>query len=121
MIWREFSELRKTVAGELKASIRPLPAIGDPGERALALRLLEAGPGGIQGVLEDARHAMAVAAAEARRDRTVQWLTGALFEDRSWRRAIGMTIEDAMRERAPSKPAPYVDPRLTEIRKTVLL
>lgn len=100
MLWREYSDLRQAIADELKLEIRPLPAIGDPGERALADRLVAAGPGGIPGVIADARHCMAVVSAEARRDRSVQWLTGMLFEGRSWQRALGMSVGDAKRQRA---------------------
>ncbi len=100
MLWREYGDLRQAIASELKLEIRPLPTIGDPGERALADRLVSAGPGGIPAVIADARHAMAVVAAEARRDRSVQWLTGMLFEGRSWQRALGMSVGDAKRQRA---------------------
>ena len=105
VVWREYGELRQAIAAELGIDARPLPA-HDPGERALAMRLVDAGPNGLQAAIADARHAMAVVAAEARATRSVQWLTGALFEDRSWRRAIGMTLDDA--RRAKGKAAVHV-------------
>lgn len=121
MLWREFGALRSAIAAELGVEARPLPAVGDPGERALAMRFVEAGAAGVPGVVADARHAMAVVAAEARRDKSVQWLTGALFEERSWRRAIGMTVEDAARERAPPARGGGSPVRPEQPRKTTLL
>jgi len=109
VLWREFGEIRQAVAAELGIEARPLLA-QDPGERELALRLAEAGPDGLQVAVANARHAMAVVAAESRRDRSVQWLTGALFSERSWRRAVGATIEDAKRPRAEKRAAPGQPP-----------
>lgn len=100
-LWRELGRQRKAIAEELGIEARPLPAVGDQGERALALRLAGARDDRERDELvANAHHAIAVAVAEARATRSVQWLTGALFEDRSWRRAIGMTVEDASRPRA---------------------
>lgn len=98
MLWREFAAIREAVAAELGVICRPLPA-HDPGERALALRIRDQNAN-LQVLVADARHVMAVAKAEAIATSSVQWLTGALFEDRSYRRALGMTLEDATRPRA---------------------
>jgi len=108
MLWRELGDLRRTIAAELGLDVRPLLA-QDPGERELALRLAEVGSGGLQDAIANARHVMAMAAAEARRPPgSVQWLTGVMFEARSWRRALGMTLADARRagpKRAPNSSA----------------
>lgn len=103
-IWRELGEARMRIAAELRLEARPLPAIGDPGELALIQRMAEPGADPDR-VMADARHVIAVAASEATREdvRSVQWLTGSLFENRSWRRALGMTVADAKRAR-PAKP-----------------
>jgi hypothetical protein len=103
MLWLELQETRQAVAAELGIEARPL-AVHDPGERELACRLVEAGPGQLESAVDNARHVIAVAATEARRKRTVQWLTGAMFEARPWRRALGMTIADADRRDPKARP-----------------
>lgn len=91
------NKLRETVGAELGQVVRPLHP-QDPGERGLLARQLE-------GASEaDIAHVLDVAELEARTQRTVQWLTGAIFEERSWRRALGMTREDAGRPRLSPRP-----------------
>lgn len=103
LLWLELERTRQAVAAELGVEARPL-AVHDPGERELACRLVEAGPGQLESAVDNARHVIAVAATEARRKRTVQWLTGAMFEARPWRRALGMTIADADRPDPKARP-----------------
>lgn len=98
-IWTHLAKVREEIASEFGLTIRPLPA-QDAGERALAMWLLEAGDRGEA----DAMHVVAVYAAEARAIRSVQWLTGGMFEERSRRRALGMTTADAAK-RAKSAPS----------------
>lgn len=107
-LWRELGAARAAVAAELGIEARPLPAIGDPGEAALASRLATAGEQ-LDSVVADARHVIAVAVAEARAKRTVQWLTGALFEATSWRHALGMTLADASSAGARAGPRGSAD------------
>lgn len=94
----ELNEARQAVAAEIGVEHRPLLA-QDPGERALAM-LITASSGDHARVAADARHAIAVASAEAVRDRSLQWLTGVIFEERPYRRLVGMTVEEARRQRA---------------------
>lgn len=92
------NDLREQVGIELRQHVRPLH-MQDPGERALADRQRE-------GASEaDIAHVLAVAGAEARTEGTVKWLTGSLFEERQWRRMLGMTLEDARRA-GPKPTAP---------------
>jgi hypothetical protein len=87
-IWAELERTRASVAADLGATIRPLAA-QDPGETELAMRLLEAGD--IARGKADARHVIAVGAAEARADPDrMQWFSGALFTAANWRRALGV-------------------------------
>lgn len=108
--WAELEAIRTEVAGMLGKQVRPLPAF-DPGERELAARILEAG----SRAEADVDHVLAIARAEALGKGTVQYLTGSLFGANSWRRALGMTLDDAGVERksaqssAPKKLRNYAD------------
>lgn len=108
-IWSELAAAREAVATELKlpAGDRKLMAF-DPGERALGTRLADArNETELELIAQQARKAIAVIAAEARASRSVEWLTGSVFEsDKSWRRAIGKSLEDAKR---PPKSAIKLD------------
>lgn len=96
--WRELDALRQTIARELGVEVRPLLA-QDPGERALAMRIREAPD--LARAEADIDHVLAIYAAEARLPPgSVQWLTGAMFEERSYRRALGMTLADVASEHA---------------------
>jgi hypothetical protein len=117
-IWSELAAARESVAAELKLpeGDRKLMAF-DPGERALGVRLRDArNDAELELVAQQARKAIAVIAAEARASRSVEWLTGSVFEsDRSWRRAVGKSLADAKRP-PPSrdryaKPEPFSMPR----------
>ena len=94
----ELNEARQAVAAEIGVEHRPLLA-QDPGERALALLITQAS-GDHRRVVADARHAIAVASAEAIRDRSLRWLTGVIFEERNYRRLVGATVTEARRSRA---------------------
>lgn len=100
-LWRELGAARSAVGAELRVEHRPL-GVQDPGERALAMLLVGAGEA-IDATAADVRHAIAIAAAEARRDRSLQWLTGVIFDERNFRRLAATTLEDARRAR-PAKP-----------------
>jgi len=100
-LWRELGAARSAVGAELKVEHRPL-GVQDPGERALAMLLVGAGEA-LDATAADVRHAIAIAAAEARRDRSLQWLTGVIFDERNFRRLAATTLEDARRPR-PAKP-----------------
>lgn len=98
-LWSELETARRETAEALRLKARPLPA-QDPGERELSSLL--AG-GDLDRVTVDVRHAIAMAVLEAQRDRSVQWLTGGIFSERQFRRLVGMTPEDAMRQRSPPR------------------
>lgn len=107
-IWSHLAKVRDDLAAELGLTVRPLP-VQDSGERALAMWLLEAGDRGE----DDAMHVISVYAAEARATRSVQWVTGGMFEERSRRRALGMTTADAARK---ARAAPTNDRGLTRFK-----
>lgn len=90
--WTRLNDTRARVAAKLGVKARPLHP-QDPGERELADRILESG----DKAAENIDHVIAVAEAEAIARGTVQWLTGSLFGEKSWRRALGMTVDDAKR------------------------
>lgn len=106
-IWSELAAAREAVATELglPAGDRKLLAF-DRGEEALAMRLLGArDPAELKLIAQQARHAIAVIAAEARESKSVQWLTGSVFEsDRAWRRAAGRSLEEVGRKPAAPRP-----------------
>lgn len=90
----ELNTLRVQVAAEHRlADVWPV-AIDDLG---LLRRRLRDDPEGVAAAAVKARHVLAVAAAEARATRSVQWLGGQLFGDKSWSRALRMTPGDAKR------------------------
>lgn len=98
----ELERERRTVAAELKVPDHGLLA-QDPGERELAMHLVHAGPTGLAAARAQALHAIAMAGLEARRDRSLQWLTGAIFAERAFRRLVAMTAAEARRERTAPK------------------
>lgn len=95
-LWAQLNAARAQLAQELGVSLRPLHP-QDPGERALGLRLRESESLAIG--IANAEHVIAVALAEARATGSGEWLTGVVFEDRGWRRALGTTPEHAARAR----------------------
>jgi hypothetical protein len=106
-LWRELEQARADAAAELGVTAEPLDMF-DPGERALAERFASArmhGEAALQATVAQGRHVIAVAKAEALREdrRSVEWLTGVIFEGRNWRRAAGMTLADAQQPRAGPK------------------
>lgn len=120
-IWRELAAARDRAAAQLGIKVQPLMTF-DPGERALASRLaLALDLDGLEAVVEQARHVIAVAECEATRDdnRSVQWLTGVIFEEKNWRTAAGKSLDDAKRIRAgPGRRGDREQPsHLTTIRK----
>jgi hypothetical protein len=107
-IWGKLDALRREIASELGEDIQPLLAF-DPGEAALAMRIVEAG----DQASARCEHVLAVLAAEARGKQTVQFLTGAVFEPPSWRRLLGMSVKDIEKSlsRAGPRSAPPEQPR----------
>jgi hypothetical protein len=97
-VWKRLNELRQEIGRELGLEgVRPVH-FQDPGRTALGMRLRESES--LDVAKENAEHVLAVLAAEARNQRTVQWITGAAFDERSWRRALGMTLADTARQRS---------------------
>ena len=59
---------------------------------------------------DNVRHVLAVAEAEAISKKTVEWLTGAMFKFESWRKKLGMRVEDA--RKAPTAHGPQSAPTM---------
>ena len=68
----------------------------DPGRRDLQERIRESG----DRAAENVDHVLAVARAEALAKNTVEYLTGRMFEADSWRKKLGMRVDDARRSLA---------------------
>lgn len=94
-VWERLRAMRKAIAAELGVEVRDLHP-HDAGRRALAMRIREAVDAKREPaqIGADLNHVLDVFVAEARHTRSVQWLTGGMFEDRSFRRALGMTLAD---------------------------
>lgn len=110
--WTNLNRLRREVAAELGlAGVRDLHVM-DQGRRQLSMRLRECPS--LAEAEESVAHVLAVISAEARASRTVQWLSGSAFEERSWRTAIAKTVADAARPRhgprSDSRGTPIPDP-----------
>lgn len=105
----ELELARRDLAAELDMADHGLLA-QDPGERELAAHLVAAGPTGLAAARGQAIHAIAMAKLEARRDRSLRWLTGAIFAERNFRRLVAMTAEEARRAtpiaKGAQQPAP---------------
>lgn len=105
----ELELARRDLAAELDMADHGLLA-QDPGERELAMHLVAAGPTGLAAARGQALHAIAMAKLEARRDRSLRWLTGAIFAERNFRRLVAMTAEEARRAtpiaKGAQQPAP---------------
>lgn len=110
-IWARLGELRAEIAKELGVEIRALHPM-DAGTRALSMRIREAQLAKLDAkrIEGDLNHVLDVVAAEARATKSVQWLTGAVFEERAFRRALGMTIADAQKPRGPTNNRPTPKP-----------
>lgn len=93
----ELERERREVAADLGVTDHGLLA-QDPGERELALHLVSAGPDGLEMARRQALHAIAMAGLEARADASkFQWLTGAIFGERNFRRLVATTAAEAKR------------------------
>jgi Meiotically up-regulated gene 113 len=99
VLWAELELERKRVASHHRTDYRPLVA-HDPGRHDLAGALVDATREGKRDQLvDDARHAIAVAGAEAEADRTKQqWLTGVIFQPKNFRR---LAVADLAAARNP--------------------
>lgn len=75
----------------------------DPGERDLAMHLVNAGPDGLAAAREQALHAIAIKTLEARRDRTLKGMTLGIFAGRQFGELVSMRPEDvaAVKRRGP--------------------
>lgn len=94
--WQELNRLRSSAAARFQINgVRALHP-HDPGERELSHRILESG----EHAEANCKHVLAIAGAEALASRSVKYLTGSLFGEKSWRRALGMTLADASRRSA---------------------
>lgn len=120
-IWERLERLRNEIAAELGVEIRPLHPM-DAGTRALGMRIREASLKlDAERIEADLNHVLDVVATEARTTRSVQWLTGGIFEERPYRRALGMTLDDAAKAQqrtggtnsnwGPRNPKPPEPPR----------
>lgn len=100
-LWTELENERREVADFHGIEYRPLVA-HDRGRHELADALVQASRSGKrEQLVGDARHAIAVAGAEARADRDrVKWLTGAIFSPDNFRRLAAEDLEQASRPRA---------------------
>jgi hypothetical protein len=112
-VWAELQRLREVIAGELGLEVWPL-VIDDPGQRDLARRLRDA-PGVELGV-KQARHVLALAAEEARAKRSVEWLTGSVFSDGSWRYKLARQPGDMKREAARKRQNGEPEPKVVRMR-----
>lgn len=101
----ELERERRAVAAEFGVTDHGLLA-QDPGERDLAMHLVAAGPLGLAAARAQALHAIAMAGLEARAEpRKFQWLTGAIFSDRNFRRLVGTTAAEASKPPPPTRAA----------------
>lgn len=100
-IWADLETERRCVAEHHGTEYRPMVA-HDSGRSDLAAVLVEASRSGTRPVaVSQARHAIAVAGAEARADRSrQQWLTGAIFSPKNFRRLAVADLAEASRARA---------------------
>lgn len=119
-LWAELAMARATVAAELGLPIADHALMAfDPGEKALGARLAEARDmAELELIAGQARKAIAIITAEARAASppTIQWITGAMFEnDRVWRHALGKSLQDAARPRSAPRAA-QPEPVLRRIR-----
>jgi hypothetical protein len=103
----ELGEARQRVAVKLGAVAYPLLAF-DPGERDLADRIaLLTSADELATFTAQARHAITMAELEtASGEKSLEWLTGAIFADRNLRRLAGKTLADAARARAGPRGSP---------------
>lgn len=118
-VWNRLGELRAEIAFDLGVEVRALHPM-DAGTRALSLRIREASLAKLDAkrIEGDLNHVLDVVAAEARATKSVQWLTGGVFEERAFRRALGMTIADAQRPRSgPSGKPPRPPEPIRQIPK----
>jgi hypothetical protein len=97
----EVDAIRKRVAARFGwTDVRPLHPMDD-GRGHLLERIAE----DPEHAEPNIRHVLEVAEAEAIAKRTVEWLTGAMFKFESWRKKLGMRVEDARRAAKSASPA----------------
>jgi Putative DNA-binding domain len=90
-----------------------MAVMGDPAERALRDLLAEQVT--LDGFAERARHVLAVAEAEARRERSLRWFGASLWSVRSYGRAVSMAVgEDPHPVRPASITTGRVEPLAPE-------
>lgn len=94
--WDRLNAMRAEIAeANGWTDVSPLHPM-DPGRVELAQRIVECGPEAEQRV----NHVLEVAFTEARAKNVVEYLSGSMFEVRSWRKKLAMRVEDAARQRA---------------------
>lgn len=90
-----------------------MAVMGDPAERALRDLLAEQVT--LDGFADRARHVLAVAEAEARREKSLRWFGASLWSRRSYGRAVSMAVgEDPHPVRAASTSTGRVEPLAPE-------
>lgn len=99
LLWDLLAQVRAEVIAELGLTARPL-GLFELEARDLREKLREVPDAGLDTFEADARHAIAMAKAQALATGSVQYLSGSLFTDGAFRRAVSMALEDAQRARA---------------------
>lgn len=101
VLWDELELERKRVSDHHRIPHRPMVA-HDAGRSDLATALVDSTKAGKRDLLiGQARHAIAVAGAEAQVDRSkLQWLTGAIFQPKNFRR---LAVADLAQARQPPR------------------
>jgi len=105
--WDRLARLRLTLAAEFGQTDTRALHPQDRGRTELQMRMLEAGPDRAEA---DVDHVLRVLEAEARRSRSVEWVSGGAFGETSWRRKLAMTPTDAARTAPDRKPGASIGP-----------
>lgn len=92
----ELNRIRSELAAEFGwVDVKPVHRMGIL-ERELTARLTESGPEAATNL----RHVLAIAEADAREAKSVEFLTGAIFDEKPWRRKLGKRLADTKRPEA---------------------
>jgi len=94
MLLQELDQARAEAAAEIGVDAQPL-VFGDVGERVLSEMLAAARARGqteLDKLVRQVRHAIAMAKLETTSgEKPIEWLTGAVFAERNFRRLVGKT------------------------------
>lgn len=113
MLMRELEVARSEAARELGVEVLPL-VFGDRGERDCADRISLArsqGREALERVIAQSRHAIAMAKLETvRREKSIEWFTGAVFSPDNFRRLVAKTAQPTIRAgpRRAEDPKKYI-------------